>query len=140
MRRLTNLALSKYSHPDVRRLAIERLTAGRWTEDELDLLKMNYEPGDAALIECLIHVPENSYELHRLGYGLVDLFESNPVDESGTATRFVYEQSPCSICRRKAVTILVKTGNAPGWLLGECRFDSDELIRAAVQSEGSSPA
>jgi hypothetical protein len=45
---------------------------------------------------------------------------------------FVYEQSPCSNCRGKAVQILLDASNAQDWLLEECRHDSQEETRTMV--------
>lgn len=129
IRRLAFCALSNYAHADIRKLAIERLSAGRCFEDELQLLKSNYQPGDAAMIENLLQVSDDRDRLHRLGFDLVDVFEANPLPESSPSMLFVYEHSPCTNCRRHAVKVILTTQTAPTWLLEEARYDSSPETR-----------
>ena len=137
VRRSANRALSHYSHPEVRRLAIERVSDGRFLEDELRLLMKNYQPGDAAILERAIHAPEDRDHLHGLIFDLVQLFEANPVVEAAQPMHFVYEESPCSNCRCNAVKVLIATDSAPEWLLEESRYDSSEETRS-IAAEASS--
>lgn len=139
VRELANLALSNYAHPQVRRLAIERLEAGRALEGDLKLLKKNYNPGDATVVERTLHVPEDRDQLHRLTCDCVELFRSKPVSELAKVMRFVYEESPCSHCRCSAVKSLVETMTAPNWLLIECQYDSSEEIRDYTRVHDPSP-
>jgi hypothetical protein len=139
VRQLAHRALSNYAHPAVRRLAIERLKASPFLESELELLSMNYQPGDASLIEHLLQVPADRDQLHHLICDLVRLYESNQVAESGRAMLFVYEESPCSNCRLDAFRVLVGTGTAPHWLLEECRHDSRDGIREIAARSKPSP-
>lgn len=133
VRELAHRALSNCAHPEVRRLAIERLRAGRVLEGELKLLKKNYQPGDAVVIERVLQVPEDLDQLHGLIFDLVEVFRSNRVAELAKVMLFVYEESPCSNCRFNAVKCLVDTMKAPDWLLAECRHDSSDEIRVCAQ-------
>ena len=138
VRCLANRALSRVAHPQVRRLAVERLSAGKVSEDELGLLRSNYELGDAALIEPLLRAPEDTDELHALTLDLVGLFEAHTVAESASAMAFVYEESPCSNCRSRAAGVLADSGQLAPWLREECRDDCSEATRALVMAAGSS--
>ncbi len=107
VRTLAHKALSNYTHPEVRRLGIERLGAGQALEGELLLLKKNYEPGDAGVIERVLRVPQDRHQLHGLGFELVELFRANQVAESS--------QGHALCVRRVAVLELpVRRGNNPG--------------------------
>ena len=136
VRRLAHKAMSNYAHPGVRRLAIERLRAGLFCEGELGLLKSTYQSGDAALIEQVLRVPKDRDQLHGLAYGLIELFETNTDPESASLMLFVYEETPCSNCRARAVEILASTGQLPGWLIEECRDDCSEEIRLIAKNSG----
>lgn len=133
VRRLANLAISNYSHPDVRRLALEQLKNSHWQDDQLELLKRNYQLGDAKIVEALLHAPEDRDKLHGLVLNLVRLFDVNHVVESANCLYFVYEESPCSLCREGAVKNLMEIGTIPDWLREECRYDSSEEIRKLVE-------
>lgn len=136
VRKFAHKALSNYSNQSVRELAVEKLKAGRFLEGELVLLEKNYQPGDAALLERILQIPDDRDLLHGVLFDLVKVFQSNKVAESTNLMLFVYDQSPCSNCRRNAVEILISTGTAPDWLLVECHYDSSEEIRSMVKSIG----
>ncbi len=136
VREFAHKALSNYSHPAVRSLAIEKLEESRFLEGELRLLTRNYQRGDAAIIERILQLPADRDLLHGLLYELIKVFQSNRVAESTNAMLLVYDQSPCSNCRCDAVKILLSTGTAPDWLLEECRYDSSEEIRSMVKGNG----
>lgn len=138
VRKLAHKALSNYAHPEVRRLAIERLLAGRVLENELELLNKNYQPGDAVAIERALQVPGDRDQLHWMVFDLVEVFRSNPLAELSNVMLFVYEESPCSNCRCRAVKGLVDTSMAPAWLLAEGQNDSSEDIREYVRREDGS--
>ena len=45
---------------------------------------------------------------------------------------FVYEHSPCSCCRFRALKLLASTGTLPPWIADEARLDANEEIRSLV--------
>ncbi|MBL8823510.1 MAG: hypothetical protein JNJ77_13055 [Planctomycetia bacterium] len=134
VRKSAHKALSNYSHTSVRKLVVDKLEAGLFIEGELKLLARNYEHGDAAKLERILHVSDDRDLLHGVLFDLVKVFQSNKVAESTNLMLFVYDQSPCSNCRRNAVELLLSTGTAPDWLLVECQYDSSEEIRLMVKS------
>ncbi len=134
VRRVAYAALSHYSHPEVRKLALARLSAGRITERELDLFEKNYIPSDAEVIERALFAPEDPWERHGVVSELVTLFEENPGAELDGCLLFAYEHSPCMNCREHAVQHLASLGARPAWLVEECRFDGESSIRAAAQN------
>jgi len=50
---------------------------------------------------------------------------------------FVYEHTPCSPCRARAVELLLEPDIMPRELLAECRFDANEEIRGMARQAGS---
>src|SRR5262249_24572835 len=95
-------ALSNYEHPEVRRLALERLTVRQYRCDELRLLVKNYRAGDELLINGLLIGSDDEQAMHDLGLGINAVAETNPTAPLNQALLFVYEQTPCSICRHSA--------------------------------------
>ncbi len=132
VRSLANKALANYADPRVRGLALDRLRSGRVTENVLELLKKNYLPGDAALIEPSLHVADNVDVHHWMIFDLVHLFEEHPGAEAAGCMLFAYEHSPCENCRHVAVKVLIEDGVAPAWLVDECHHDADASIRKLV--------
>lgn len=130
VRQKANLALSNYSHPDVRALALARIAQGRFTDDEIELLNNNFLLEDIALIEQHVKAPEHSFDAHRFLFSLITLFREHTVPESRNLMLFTYNRTPCSDCRRYAIEILLKTQQVPDWLIAECRDDSAKYIAA----------
>jgi hypothetical protein len=132
VRWVATFVLAHHRHPDVRNLALDRVKAGRHNERELTLFRNNYELGDWQLIWESLCWPDLESELHWVLSDLSDVFEANPCEESHEPQLVVYEHSPCTNCRRRAVKALLDTGRAPGWLVDECRFDANREIRKVV--------
>jgi hypothetical protein len=137
VRWVTMFVLAHHQHPDVRALALDRVRAGRHTEHELSLFRKNFEPGDWSLIRKYLRWPADENYVHRIVGDLLGVFEPSRGDESREPLLLVYEHSPCTNCRSQAVTALLDAKQAPGWLLEECRDDTDQRIRDAVAEETS---
>jgi hypothetical protein len=127
--------LSNYSHPDVRKLAVARITAGRVAEDEVLLLKQNFVPGDAELIDSAFPITSDRFTLHSFMFDVLDTCEANLSTECTTVMRRVYDRTPCGNCRRRAVLNLLAVNCCPQWILDECAFDADEDVRAVLQAD-----
>jgi hypothetical protein len=138
IRWLVNATAGRYQHAAVRALGLaelKRLAAGGAYEGQFKLLVQNFEPGDAARIETVLRVPEVAEELHSVCLDLVMLGEARVEPELGPLGMFVYEHSPCTNCRERAVRLLRGTGTAPDWVLMECRYDCVDAIREMVLGE-----
>ena len=118
-------ALGRIRDPLVRKLALEHLRSEDPTG--LRLLLSNYEPGDLDPIGPLLREAVDDDEAHILGLGILDIVEENdvPLAEKRAVLISLYERSPCSLCRRKAVSKLQSAGDVPLSIAQECRFDAD---------------
>jgi len=130
-------ALSQVQHPKVRARALEILAntaVHGWKRARaVDLLDANYEPGDEILFEQLLRKPRNRWEYHALGTGALDVMKAHP-DRSGVpALLSLYERGACSFCRERVVVLLRELGEAPAWMLDECRYDANLDLRETVQ-------
>lgn len=94
------------------------------------LLVNNFDADDFSM--CAGHLArlDDADEAHHLVGELLDLCEAHLGDEALDCLLYVYEYSPCSTCRRRAVKALTDTITAPVWVLTECALDADPETRA----------
>jgi hypothetical protein len=138
VRCIAHKVLAQYSDPHVRELAIACISKESMLENELEMLNKNYLPGDARMIEQVLVGNPDVDKIHNVVSDLVTLLRDSADAECLGCMQFVYEQSPCSNCRRKAVNILLAANALPRWMVGEFRFDALQSTRyLAEQGEHS---
>ena len=121
--------VGQYQSPLVRKLALDRLEAGLHDGNTVWLLSNNYDPGDHTKLQPLFVGDKEPKELHDVGYDLLHVFDNHPSAELSPLVEKVYEMTPCSLCRERAVESLLREGFASPWLLEECRYDAVPAIR-----------
>lgn len=125
-------ALSKHTHEDVQRLALERIAAGRLIEGELRLLINNHRFGDWTMIRSALRDFSDSGDMHTVLMTLHDIYGEMDSPEATEPLMTVYEHSPCSMCRHDAVKALLKLNALPDWIREEVLFDSHSDTRDLV--------
>ena len=126
-------ALAHVKHADLRQAALRLIVDGDMANG-ITLLANNFEAGDFAL--CFEHLKPlaDADDAHHLVGSLLDLCEAHPGAEALDCLLYVYELSPCSACRSRAVKALIASGTAPAWVLKESASDADPGIRALVSA------
>jgi hypothetical protein len=124
------LALSNVKHKTVRNFALERLSPKDGPPDwwALRLLRRNCRKGDGRWILPRLPPEGDANVLHDIGLNLTGI----DVDRDETLVRcllWVYEKTPCSMCRGRATRSLIYLRRAPQWLLREAVHDADESSR-----------
>jgi hypothetical protein len=134
-------ALSQITHPAVRELAFRLVeTRARWRGEAIELLARNFGHGDHAMALRWFEAEEDLETRHALGSDLIDLWERYPDEETEVPMlRTVYEQGPCSFCRRKIVRRLIERGALTEQLRSECSFDANDDIRELVKAAPATP-
>jgi hypothetical protein len=122
-------ALAPVTHGQLRQAA-KRLIADGDVANGTALLVNNFEAGDFSMCAGRLTRLADADERHHLVGDLLDLCEAHPGGEALDCLLDVYELSPCSTCRRRAVKALTDTNTAPGWVLAESAFDADPGTRA----------
>ncbi len=130
-------AVAPVRHVELRQTAWRLINDGMLANGAT-LLVNNVEAGDLALCAARLVRLEDPDEAHHLAEALLDLCNAHPGSEALDCLLYVYEHSPCSICRQRAVEALSSTGLAPAWLLAESEFDAQPHTRLLAQ--GSRPA
>jgi len=134
-------ALRHIQGGNIRALAIELMKAPDRRHLAVDLLKLNYAEGDHALIEqALSEQPDDINRYHWLGYGALDVFESNPTAAAAPALTTLYNTDPCSACRERSVKLLFELHKLPDWMLEEIQFDANYDLRDRVQGFTAGPS
>jgi hypothetical protein len=125
-------ALAQLQDPAVRALALELVAARHKLAYVVELLRLNYEPGDELWLLDLVRGTDDEDDLHRTGQDLIDVFAERLVP--GAAPIFVelYERGPCQPCRRDFVRRLVELNVVPDWIAAEAAHDADEETRAEI--------
>jgi hypothetical protein len=72
---------------------------------------------------------------HDIGAGILDIAAAQPQPELSGCLVWVYENTPCAICRERSVRSLLERERASDGLLLECVWDCSEAIRTLAKSE-----
>lgn len=126
-------AFASLNHPEVRTMGMQLMAEGD-VANGLALLVKNFAEEDFSTCAEYFTSFENDDELHDVVWQILRLCESNPRDESIDCLLYVYERSPCSACRSRAVNMLIDAKLAPDWLLGEAALDADPDTRKLIAS------
>lgn len=130
-------AVAPITHDDLRQAAVRMIAAGDMAHG-VALLVSNFQAGDFALCAGYLKQVDDADQAHHLVENLLDLCEAHPDAEALGCLLYVYEFSPCSVCRRRVVEALIDTDAAPAWVLAESAFDADPDTRAlAVAGHGA---
>jgi hypothetical protein len=121
-------------HPELRNAALQLISNGD-LEHGARLLVGNFEDGDLFLCAQQLEHSTDWDQCHSLGVELLALCEAHPCLEALDCLLYVYEFSPCSVCRYDAVKALTDIEIAPAWLLEEAAFDADPDTQALVLGE-----
>ncbi len=122
-------ALAHIAHPAVRDLALSLLPDPRRRALAVGLLAANYLPGDAGRIAALLAEDAPPRAWHRLGDAALAVFAAQPGAAAVPALLHIYERTPCSGCRSRAVALLHALDALPGWMAAECRHDAHPRTR-----------
>lgn len=123
-------ALSTLRDPEVHAIAREHLAAGELI-DGLTLFESKSDDDDLEVIRSLLVPPTDPDDSHHLGDLLLRVLE-NSDSRPGDLLMVVYEQTPCTWCRRRAVELMIAHDVLPESIREECRFDACSDIRRLV--------
>ncbi len=131
-------ALTQIKDEKVHELAKEKVTKSDLLGPDngaIGLFHKNYEESDAELISsALSSLMVNDEDAHALGYDLIELSELYEDANLSNALEWVYEYTPCTFCRYRALMQLRKFGAIDAKIAEECQFDANEDIRAFVNA------
>ena len=124
--------LSNHSLPGVRTCGLEALARGDVVVAH-EILTRSAQVDDVEVLVAALQPVDDSDEEHAICYGILDLFKHSPEVRDARLALYVYERTPCSQCREKALCFLVRSHTAPAWLLEECAYDGSKDVRELVE-------
>lgn len=125
--------LSHHQDPRIRSAGLVLIKRGELSIG-LEVLRRSAASEDAAVIvEALSHA-ELGEDSHAVVSYLVQMLEKNEAVREPALPMFVYEFSPCMLCREMAMEFLIKWGMCPSWVLEEAVYDASEDIRKLAET------
>lgn len=131
--RLTGLALESlkyFNAPEIRQLALEKLSKAKDPAAYLYLLVSNYETGDYRLLCEVANRTDNYDYIHSIAYGFIEIYQANPTAECKEPLEIIYNKMNCGIHREDIVQLLSDNNVLSDKLINEIRFDSYDGVRA----------
>jgi hypothetical protein len=133
VRRASIAALAQVSDKRVHELARAKAKASQILgadSEAIDLFIDNYESSDAKLIiNALYAVKPAPDDAHNFSHSILNLTENHKDLQLTDALIWVYENTPCSTCRRYAAKRLNERGALSQEMIDECLWDGSEEIR-----------
>lgn len=127
-------ALGGLRHPGVRDLMLRLLASSPPVPPgALRLLGSNFAPGDGALVESVLRLPGDQGEIHARGLDLLHAADAVKDPELAGCLSWVYEETPCSLCRYSAVAALLDRGCGSAELFEECLHDCEEDTQSLAE-------
>lgn len=127
-------ALSWLPDPAVGRLARGKLQESHLSADDssvVTLLRKQLSPGDDELILARLQsLSLSDFEMHRFSCEVVDICAEGDRGAAATLSTWVYETTPCSVCRKQSVDRLLELGRVDAGVANECAFDANPKIVA----------
>jgi hypothetical protein len=121
-------AFAQISDDRIYQLGRSKLAKGQITgvdTDTLDLFINNYHAGDAALILAKLKAVEiDPEDLHDIGFSIFYISEKQVNPELVILLEWIYDRTPCCICRDCTIGQLKIYQPLPDRILAEYQFDS----------------
>ena len=140
-------ALAQIRDPQVADFARDQLQASASRICDLELLQLfvkNYQPSDVALLLSMLSRLSMDAHIHGGGCTVVDIATDNASMDVQSLLAWVYETTPCTVCRRRALTQMAMRHTPPADILAECQFDADpetrQLAEKYISADHSSAA
>jgi hypothetical protein len=117
--------------PEVRRFALRRIGLRYEGQLAVDILRVNYEPGDENLIRERSEKCKSLFEMHYVLMPFRELLEAQPeIDDS--LVEYLYSANPCSYCRESIVKRMIERNLVTHQIRNECLHDASEDTRLMV--------
>jgi len=131
-------ALAQLSDPQVHDLARQKMRQHELLDGDsnaIDLFIHNYDNDAGLIMQALTSVEPNDKEAYDLGFSIIKVAEQYDDLALANPLRWLYENSPCTLCREDAIFQLIKRQRFDQTLVNECLFDARATIRAFAKKK-----
>jgi hypothetical protein len=139
VREQAHSTMSHHADPELRKAAYETLARGE-VSNFVSLLHRFARRRDTGPMVEAISAPgafEDDFELHGTVLDLRRLLEKKKRMKDSRLPLWIYENSPCRMCRYDAVKKMVQRSILPRWIAEECLSDAyDETREIAAKHLG----
>ena len=136
---LSSLAAAALEHainPKVRELALKFASEQRHPRSAVAMLNTNFQRGDEKIVEEVVSVELNDFELHSVDFTVREFFKAHPEADCEATLLYLFEKNPCSLCRDGELEILLKAGKRiPERILKIAAWDCNSDTRESAQVE-----
>ncbi|EGL16321.1 MULTISPECIES: hypothetical protein [unclassified Paenibacillus] len=122
-------ALRNLKDERIHRLAVELIHQRETEMEALELFTLNYEENDLPLLERIAFKKHHKHSFHNMELDMVDIFENHPTATCQKIMIELYHKGLCTLCRRRAVEIMLANHILPASLRDEIRYDCNPDIR-----------
>ena len=131
-------ALKHFQAPEVRQLAIEKISSRKNPAEYLCLLVSNYKTGDCNLLTEVINRSDNYDYIHSIVFGMIEIYEANPTIECQEPLELIYDKMNCGLHRTYIIGILNNNKVLSDRIFKEIEFDSDDRTRKIYRQKKNS--
>ncbi|MEM7591252.1 MAG: hypothetical protein AAF383_07000 [Cyanobacteria bacterium P01_A01_bin.83] len=100
----------------------------------LKLFINNYHVEDLQIIKSVLNKPQSIDTRHYLGMDLMKIIDTHKTPELIPCSLWIYEQTPCTYCRKSILKILISLQQVPPAVIKECLQDCSPDIRALANA------
>lgn len=127
-------AVSRLSDPALRTVAMNLAEDPQFRDVAVQILILNHDPSDYALLEQWLQQPADASQCHDLAHSILRYAEAHRSSSGERMLLTIYETVPCVLCRHAAVKALIAIDRFTAALRQECLYDSKPQIRALAAS------
>lgn len=131
VRQQAHSTMSHHAEPELRKAAYETLARGEVSNFVCLLHRFARRRDTKPMLEA-ISAPgafEDDFELHGTVLDLLHLVEKKKRMKDVRLATWIYENSPCRMCRYGSVKVMVDRSILPHWIAEECLADAYDDIR-----------
>lgn len=125
--------LTNYTDQRIHKIAISNIKSGYLKYDSISLLERNFISEDLKLLEKILEKEKKEHLFHSAAHSVNNVLAKNQTKYSLKCLEIIYNKITCSICRNRAIEIMINNNNVPKYILTEAIYDSNIETREIIK-------